>query len=112
MGCGPTGGAVDLRTGGTDIGRSAEVNVGEEDEIIEAEIEEPAEPTRAFPTPEMPSRSDVDKHREDYIPYRSWCDHCVEGRGREAGHHIVDATKRTVPIVSFDYVCVSTTRAC
>ena len=92
------------------------VNVGEDDggqlevvddhdigEIIEAEVEE-ADPKRSIPTPEMPSPSDVERHREDHIPYASWCDHCVEGRGREMGHSRVDRSVRTVSTFSFDYL--------
>ena len=72
-------------------------------EIIEAEVEEAVE-RRVLPTPELPCQSDVDKHREDHLPYASWCDHCVEGRGREMGHHIVDKVAHTIPTISFDYL--------
>ena len=72
-------------------------------EIIEAEVEEASE-RRVLPTPEMPCQSDIDKHREDHLPYASWCDHCVEGRGREMGHHAIDKVKHTVPTISFDYL--------
>ena len=94
------------------------VNVGEEDsapvnesdevidieEVIEAEVEE-ADPRKSISTPDMPCPSDVEKHREDHIPYASWCGHCVEGRGREMGHHAVtDRDARRVSILSFDYL--------
>ena len=51
------------------------------DELIDAP-EEPSDTKRVLPTPELPSMSDILKHREDHVPYMSWCDHCVEGRGR------------------------------
>ena len=89
--------------------QDAEINVDEIDEtqgeVIEAAEE--AEPLRVLPTPIMPSPSDVEKHRESHIPYASWCDHCVEGRGREMGHHGKCDVHRTVPTVSFDYLFVS-----
>lgn len=66
----------------------ADINVGEIDgdegpagEIIEAPVEE-VDPHRHLPTPELPSASEVARHREDHLPYQSWCDQCVEGRGR------------------------------
>ena len=72
-------------------------------EVIEAEIEE-ADPKRVLPTPTLPSQSDVEKHREDHLPYASWCDHCVEGRGREMGHQHVDRSHRAISTISFDYL--------
>ena len=65
------------------VTQNAEVNVDEiapEGELIEAAEE--ADTLRTMPTPIMPSPSDVEKHREDHIPYASWCDQCVEGKGR------------------------------
>ena len=38
-------------------------NVGEEDELLEAED---VEPLRTLPTPELPSRSEIEKHRIDH----------------------------------------------
>ena len=77
------------------------------EEVIEAEVEE-ADPRRSIPTPLMPSPSDVEKHREDHIPYASWCDHCVEGRGREMGHRAVtDRDTRRVSTFSFYYLFMS-----
>ena len=75
----------------------------EQGEIIEAEVEE-ADPKRVLVTPTLPSQSDVDKHREDHLPYASWCDHCVEGRGREMGHPAVDRSARAISTISFDYL--------
>ena len=102
---------------GIGIGRSAdkhaEVNVGEiegdepeDGEIIEA-TEEHADPKTIIPTPELPSLSEMEKHREDHIPYASWCDHCVEGRGRERGHGAAQQESRSVTTLSFDYLFVS-----
>ena len=98
------------RVADMDISRVAPVHVGEDDEtheetgeIIEAEVEETSQ-RRVLPTPELPCQSDIEKHREDHLPYASWCDHCVEGRGREMGHHAVETNARSVPTISFDYM--------
>ena len=74
-----------------------------EGEIIEAEVEETNQ-RRVLPTPDLPSQSDQEKHREDHLPYASWCDHCVEGRGREMGHHATHSGAKSVPTISFDYM--------
>ena len=41
---------------------------------------------RAPPIPVLPSREEVQNHRLTHTPYRSWCPHCVRGRGREDRH--------------------------
>ena len=88
-----------------------DINVNEDTELEEGEIidalEEEVDPKRSLPTPEMPSQSDIDKHREDHCPYQSWCDACVEGFGREAAHRSVDTAARTVPMIAFDYLFVN-----
>ena len=86
-----------------------EVNVNDDDdngEILEAP-EEIVETQRHLPTPDMPSASDVEKHRETHCPYQSWCDECVEGRGREMGHRGVNHSERSIATVAFDYLFVN-----
>ena len=36
--------------------------------------------------PKMPSRAKVEAHNLTHLPYRSWCKHCVKGRGKELPH--------------------------
>ena len=37
-------------------------------------------------TPPMVSRKEREEHELTHIPYRSWCPHCVRGRGRNQPH--------------------------
>ena len=38
------------------------------------------------------------------MPYRSWCRHCVRGKGKSESHKRLDAEKEhTIPTVSMDY---------
>ena len=91
---------------------SMEINIGEDapgvgvDDILEAP-EEPADIKRILPTPARPTPSEIQQHREDHIPYQSWCDQCVEGRGREMGHSSVDMGSRSIATVAFDYLFVN-----
>ena len=86
------------------------VNDGDEvtpdEDILEAP-EEQADEIRQLPTPTLPSLSEIQKHRECHIPYQSWCDQCVEGRGREMGHTSVDMESRSVATIAFDYLFVN-----
>ena len=69
--------------------------------------EEQSDVKRTLPTPELPSLSDILKHRECHVPYQSWCDHCVEGRGRELGHNKIGMASRSVPTIAFDYMIIN-----
>ena len=35
---------------------------------------------------DIPSRREVEKHNLTHIPFRSWCNHCLRGRGRRSAH--------------------------
>ena len=79
---------------------------GPEGEALEAPVEQ-ADPKHIMPTPVLPSASDILKHRECHIPYQSWCEDCVEGRGREMGHSHVDMVSRSIPTIAFDYLFIN-----
>ena len=61
---------------------------------------EDVQPQRAMTTPELPSREVIEAHRIDHWPYRTWCDECNEGLGRERGHKSVE---HRIAMISFDY---------
>ena len=77
-----------------------------EDEAAPEEGDHPAEEARAArPARDLgaPTQAERDAHCATHLPYRSWCDECVQGR-RSAPPHC--RTKRgvgDVPEVSFDY---------
>ena len=33
--------------------------------------------------PKLPSKTEVEEHNITHLPFRSWCRHCVRGRGKE-----------------------------
>ena len=39
--------------------------------------------------PRLPRRDEVEAHELTHLPFRSWCKHCVRGRGKEMPHHKV-----------------------
>ena len=42
-----------------------------------------------------PSQDQVDKHRASgHVPYRNWCEECIEGQGKEDGHRTHGMDKR------------------
>ena len=36
--------------------------------------------------PKLPSKAEVEEHQKTHLPFRSWCRHCVRGRGVEEPH--------------------------
>lgn len=44
--------------------------------------------------PREPSKEERDEHCLTHLPYRSWCRHCVRGRGREWPHRKVEEDVR------------------
>ena len=78
-----------------------------EDEVPGEELtaEQDTETKRVLPTPILPSAAEIEDHRIDHMPYRSWCPDCVEGRGREAPHH-AHRSERDIPVISMDYMFV------
>ena len=83
-------------------------NAGQEqNEILESQEDiEDTEPKASLPTPLMPSRSEVEEHTVDHLPYRAWCEFCNEGRGREFAHPLVKS-ERMIPIMRFDYMFIT-----
>ena len=53
--------------------------------------------------PRLPSREEVRLHSLTHLPYRSWCAHCVRGRGREMDHRKRSAGEEGVPEYHLDY---------
>ena len=78
-------------------------------EAAPADAEHPAEEARAARPardPGAPTQAERDAHAATHLPFRSWCDECVQGR-RDAPPHC--RTKRSageIPEVSFDYAFI------
>ena len=50
------------------------------------ELEDGARRTVKMQDPKLPSVEEIREHSITHLPYRSWCRHCVRGRGREMNH--------------------------
>ena len=86
-------------------GDGSEVLVEEDegvDEIIGSNMEE-VQPVKILPAPYTPTEEDVAEHCVDHVQYRSWCEHCVHGFGREEAH-VQQADARRIPVVSVEYL--------
>ena len=69
------------------------------------ECEDEVQVVNSLPSPYMPSQSERDDHELTHARYRSWSEHCVDGRGVEMGHRMGDDhSERGVALVAFDYM--------
>ena len=79
--------------------------VGEVEEIPDDEAEAEMAPKRISPDPGQPTEQEVCEHLVDHMPYRSWCTHCVKGRGTGEQHR--EGAGSAIPIIAFDYLFVT-----
>ncbi len=64
---------------------------------------------RVLPDPGQPTPSQVEEHRCDHWPYRSWCPFCVAARA-SGEQHRANTRARGVPVFSFDYIFITKSR--
>ena len=76
--------------------------------VEEAEAVAAREPRKA-PSPSDPTADEVEAHKlSGHACFRSWCRHCVRGRGAEAAHSSSKPPPTALPVLSFDYCYLST----
>ena len=70
---------------------------------MEAEADD-AEPLPAMAAPTRPSEQMIQEHMITHLPYRSWCQSCVRGRGKSMRHcRVEDKDQNQIPVISADY---------
>ena len=96
-----------------DDGSRAKLLAPLEDPLAEGEVdindaeEEDAAPIRHAVSPTLPTDAgEVERHRVDHYPFRSWCRFCIEGRGTGTQHRTT-ASKSSIPVVGMDYYFVT-----
>ena len=72
----------------------------------EEECNEEPERLKKLPVIYGPSEKEREEHGRFHIPYRSWCEVCVQAKKKNPPHYGVK-DKRTYPVISMDYMFVS-----
>jgi len=87
-------------------GKSDEIDRESDNEDDDIKAEEEGVKHKEVRPPGEPSKSEVEHHEMTHIPYRSWCAHCVRGRGKSAHHpsKTKDEDKANrIPMIEIDY---------
>ena len=76
------------------------------------EEEEGVRKSRGLPSPPRVSRKEREEHARTHTPYRSWCEHCVRGRGMKQQHRRKTEEEKeeerdAIARVSMDYCYMS-----
>ena len=92
---------------GPEDGAAAATGAEEEDDGWffgdgELEFEQGSRRPIAAPNPRKPSSGEVAEHELTHLPFRSWCAHCVRGKGKSADHRKVQED-RGIDEVHVDY---------
>ena len=74
-------------------------------EEFEEELNADAHQAKPLPIPAKPTPEMIAAHEFSHLPFRSWCSHCVRGRGKSFQHRRVqhDQDDEARPVVSLDY---------
>ena len=83
-----------------------EDTLAEGEVIIDEEDPEDTAPMRTMTSPKQPTEDEVEQHRIDHQPFRSWCKWCVMGRGL-GQPHTGSSRQSSIPIVGIDYFFIT-----
>ena len=64
---------------------------------------------RILPDPGQPTQKQMDDHRIDHLPFRSWCPECVAGRAT-GEQHIARKEEKQISTFSMDYLYLTKSR--
>ena len=85
---------------------------GEQDLEVDSEAEDEGRAPRVATDPGRPTQREIDEHNVLHWPFRSWCPHCVRGKGVSSPHRTTDdkedrLDETGITTVSMDYCFVT-----
>ena len=90
---------------GTVAGQPGDGIDGDKDKEKEsrAEVDEEVRKPRPAVRPYTPTKAEVYEHEVTHLPYRTWCKHCVRGRGVSTPHRQGSREEKMGITISLDY---------
>ena len=81
-----------------------EINSGEEEEENCGDVLAEGQQIKMKTVGKPASQRELEEHMATHIPYRSWCKHCISGRGQNDHHrHQLSGEEQEIPTISIDY---------
>ena len=83
--------------------------VSDDDKMHDGEADQQSEGEEApkvkvWSDPGKPTKEKIEQHEATHAQYRSWCPHCVKGRGQSSPHKAIkDRDPDALPEVSMDF---------
>ena len=84
---------------GQEYKAEAEIDKKEYGAEVEEEVRKPKPAARPYTT----TRAEIYEHEVTHLPYRSWCRHCVHGRGVSSPCVKPDYMEKIGITISIDY---------
>ena len=81
------------------VSKEEEEEVQEEGQNTEEEIRKPKPALRPY----TPTQQEIREHEVTHLPFRSWCKHCVFGKGVHSPHPKPDDKEKIGITISMDY---------
>ncbi len=85
--------------------------MADEVEEEQGDDEEEGQQPKVIRSPKAPTKLEREEHEATHLPFRSWCTHCLRGRGRNKPHQRqaveADTDAQKVPKISLDYFFMS-----
>ena len=60
--------------------------------------------SKGLPCGNKPSQKEIEDHERTHLPFRSWCKHCVFGKGQSHPHYKKEKEEGGIPCISWDYM--------
>ena len=89
-----------------EIGREGSKDENENEQMQEGGLQQEggeAQVPKCVRDPGEPTLQEKKDHEKTHMPYRSWCRHCVMGRGRDLPHETKDRSEDGIPIIALDF---------
>ena len=93
--------------GGNELHANEVEEEADEDEVMQEQGEQiglEASEARVLRKPTQPTKAEREEHEISHVPFRSWCEDCVQGRGIESPHKSTGSREDdAVPLIGADY---------
>ena len=71
---------------------------------VDDEQTEEINPVTPVRNVKLPSLAEIEEHNLTHLPFRDWCEFCVQGKASSHPHMKRKVNENEVPVISMDYM--------